>query len=157
MRKMLNHKAQELLPSLVLAGFVLIAGVTIAQQVPMGRFTDFSLPEFYEPPNETQMKSLVQGAEAMPQAEGRILIKQLKLQTFREDGAAEIILEARDCVYDPAARQADSDGPLAVRTADQQFYLEGTGFLWKQTNSSLTISNRVHTVIRRTGNTSPKK
>jgi len=35
-----------------------------------------------------------------------------------------------------------------MKTADGQFFTEGEGFLWRQNESILTISNRVHTVIR---------
>jgi lipopolysaccharide export system protein LptA len=34
-----------------------------------------------------------------------------------------------------------------VQTADGKFSIEGEGFLWQQTNSSLFISNRVHTIV----------
>ena len=84
----------------------------LAQQFPMGQFRDFSLPEYYDVPHETQMKSLVQGEEALPQGAGQILIKRLKLQTFREDGAGEFIMLSEDCLYDSKQRTATSPGPL---------------------------------------------
>src|SRR5207244_10905831 len=42
---------------------------------------------------------------------------------------------------------ASSSGRLRVQAADGKFSIEGEGFLWQQTNSSLFISNRVHTTI----------
>lgn len=126
---------------------------SVAQQFPLGRFKDFNLPQYYAPPHATQMKSLLQGAEALPQDGGRILIKQLKLQTFREDGAGEFILLAEDCLYDPEQRSAHSPGALEMKTADGLFFTVGEGFLYRETESSLIISNRVHTVIQTGGKT----
>jgi hypothetical protein len=125
---------------------LLIAG--LAQQFPLGQFRDFSLPEYYEAPNATQMKSLLQGDEAVPKGEGRILIRKLKLETFRETGAGDFVLQADDCLYDTKRRTAESPGPLVMRTADGRFSTEGEGFLWRESDSILIISNRVHTVIR---------
>lgn len=136
-------------------GALLIALGCLAQPLPLGQFRDFSLPSFHSAPHETQMKSLIEGREAVPQDGGRILIRQLKLQTFREDGAGQFILQAADCLYDPDRRSAASEGPLEMRTADGRFFTEGEGFLWRETEAILTISNRVHTVIRPASTTSP--
>jgi len=121
----------------------------VAQQFPMGQFRDFSLPEYYPPPHQTQIKSLIQGEEAVPQDEGKILIRKLKLETFREDGAGEFVLRAEDCLYDPQQNSAASPGPLEMQTGDGRFFTRGEGFRWQEQDSVLTISNRVHTVIRR--------
>lgn len=126
--------------------FLVLLGC-MAQQFPFGEFRDFSLPEYYDAPHATQMKSLLQGEEAVPSAEGKILIKKLKLQTFREDGEGEFIMRANDCFYDIEARSAASSGPLVMRTADGRFSTEGEGFLWRENESILIISNRVHTVF----------
>jgi hypothetical protein len=120
----------------------------MAQQFPLGQFRDFSLPEYHDPPYQSQLKSLLQGAEAMPQGEGRILIRQLTVETFREDGVAEFVMRADDCLYDPQQHRASSAGPLEMETADGRFSTRGEGFLWRERDSILTISNRVHTVIR---------
>ena len=118
-----------------------------AQGFPLGSFKDFSLPEYYRPPHETQIKTLLQGAEAVQQPGGGVLIKQLKIQTFREDGAGEFIMHADDCLYDPRLHSASSTGTLEMETADGQFSTVGEGFLWNEDESLLTLSNRVHTVI----------
>lgn len=129
-------------------GFGLIFIGCLAQQFPLGQFRDFSLPEYYDMPHEKQMKSLLQGEEAHPLGEGKVLIKKLRLETFREDGTGEFILRADDCLYDSEKRSAASPGPLEMKTADGRFFTEGEGFLWQERESLLTISNRVHTIIR---------
>lgn len=128
--------------------FLLVFIGCMAQQFPLGQFRDFSLPEYYDAPHAAQMKSLLQGEEAVPKAEGKILIKKLKLQTFREDGLGEFVMRADDCLYDSEARSAASSGPLVMRTADGRFFTEGKGFLWREKESILIISNRVHTVFQ---------
>lgn len=135
---------------------VLVFMACAAQQFPLGQFRDFSLPEYYDVPHEKQMKSLLQGREAQPLGEGRVLIKQLRLETFREDGAGEFILRARDCLYNSKERSAASPGPLEMKTADGHFFTEGEGFLWQEDDSLLTISNRVHTIIRLGQRQAPK-
>src|SRR5439155_27212100 len=56
-------------------------------------------------------------------------------------------VEAPQCVYDSSNHIINSSGPLRAQTSDGKFLIEGEGFLWQQTNTSLTISNRVHTII----------
>src|ERR1035441_936539 len=34
-----------------------------------------------------------------------------------------------------------------MQTADEKFSIDGVGFLWQQTNSTLLVSNQVHTII----------
>jgi hypothetical protein len=52
---------------------------------------------------------------------------------------------------------ANSPGHLQVQTGDGKFRVEGDGFLWRQSDSFLTISNNVRTVVeyRGTMNTKP--
>ena len=137
-----------LLCALLLVGFAVFGSVLSAQQPTLGRVKEFSVPEYYDPPHQNQVRSLLTGAEAQPQTRGKFLIKELKLETFRENGEREIIVTAPECVYNSGAGLASSAGRLRVQTGDGRFSIEGEGFLWRQTNSSLIISNRVHTVIR---------
>jgi lipopolysaccharide export system protein LptA len=138
--------AVQLFPGvrMVLAiGLLLFAGRARGQRVVEGK--GFKFAEYFDPPHETQMKWLLEGAKAQPQPGGRILIGGAKLQTFREN---EMAVEAPECVYDQGQRSISSPGSLHLRTADGKFYLEGEGFLWQQTNSSLFVSNRVHTIVQ---------
>jgi hypothetical protein len=112
-----------------------------------GRATDFTTTEYYEPPHQQQIKSVLSGAEALPQSGGLLIIKQLKLRTFDLDGKLEMIVTAPECIYDTMGGTARSAGPLQLQNGDGKFHVEGEGFLWRQTNFFLTISNKVHTVI----------
>jgi hypothetical protein len=138
------------------AHVILLAGAALffaavpherAQQNAAGHASDFNTVEYFDPPHERQVRSRVSGAEAVPQPGGLLVVKQFKLETFALDGKPEIVVTAPECVYDALKNMASSPGHLAVRTGDGKFRVEGEGFLWRQNDSLLTISNRVHTVI----------
>lgn len=105
--------------------------------------------EYFDPPNEQQMKSLIEGAEGRPLGNNVFQLTQLKLTTFQTNGQAEMIVLAPDCLFDNASGIASSPGPLTVQTADGQFNLQGNGFHWLQNVSVLYISNDVHSVLHK--------
>jgi lipopolysaccharide export system protein LptA len=125
---------------------VLLAGVASAQKVGSGRGIKFS--DYYDPPNETQMKWLLEGASAVPTAGGKsVEVTRIKAQTFRKTGEVELIVEAPQCVYDADQRLVSSPGALHLRTGDGSFDLQGEGFSWQQANGLLFVSNHVHTIV----------
>lgn len=134
---------------------LLLAGAVLFFAVPTGRTqlkdgehaNDFTSVEYFEPPHQQQMKSRLSGAEALPQAGGLLIVHQLKLETFNEDGKPEMIVNAPECVYDTFNHAARSPGHLQAQTGDGKFRVEGDGFLWRQNDYFLTISNNVRTVI----------
>ncbi len=107
----------------------------------------FKIPDYY--PNTQKLKALVIGDEAEANLRGPIPITGLKIETFGEDGRTNLVARARHCLFDVPTRTASSTGRLQVVTADGRFFIEGEGFLWRQTNSSLIISNNVRTIIRK--------
>jgi hypothetical protein len=130
----------------------LIAGVLLffaamenpAQQTPGG----FTSVEYYSTaPNPAQMKSRMSGSEAQPLPGGLLVIKQLKLETFYTNGSPQAIIEAPECIYNTVLNTANSAGHLHLQSGDGKIRTEGDGFLWRQDDSFLTISNHVHTVI----------
>jgi hypothetical protein len=136
-----------ILPVLLAAGAAWLAAAAIGVHAQQGRATDFTTIEYYEAPNQRQVKTILSGAEALPQSGGRLIIRQLKLQTFALDGKPEMVVTAPECIYDTLGGTARSAGPLQLQTGDGKFRVSGEGFLWRQANSSLTISNQVRTVI----------
>jgi hypothetical protein len=118
-----------------------------AQRDSVQHANNFTSTEYYGSTNQQQIKSILSGAEALPQPGGRLIIKQLKLEMFYPDGRLEWVVEAPECVYDTFKGVANSPGHLQVRTGDGKFRVEGEGFLWRQSDSFLTISNNVRTVV----------
>jgi hypothetical protein len=132
----------------VLSAFLALGFFAVrAQQNTASHASDFSSVEYFEPPHQTLMKSRLSGAEAQPQPGGLLAIKQFKLEMFDTNGLLQVVVKAPECVYDTQSGLANSAGHLRVETADGKSHVEGDGFLWRQTNSFLTISNNVHTVI----------
>ena len=140
----------RLVTPLLLAGLVLIFAAThiSAQSNVVSHANDFTSVEYYPAPNQQQIKSRLSGAEAQPLPGGLLAIRQLKLEMFRPDGEPEIIVSAPECVYNQLDGTASSPGRLEVQTGDDKIRVEGEGFLWRQNDSFLTISNGVRTVVK---------
>jgi hypothetical protein len=142
------NQAVWLLSGLLTLGFFTFGGR--AQQVTKAHANDFTTVEYFEPPHQLMVKSRLSGAEAQPQAGGLLVITQLKLETFDTNGEPGLVVMAPHCVYDTLHGVASSSGHLRLETADGSSHVEGDGFLWRQMNSFLTISNNVQTVIENT-------
>jgi hypothetical protein len=162
MQKTLNHEPtgvggydQGAARPGIIAIWLLLAAVTVffaamesrAQSNVLGHASDFTSVEYYPAPNQQQIKSRLSGAEAQPLPGGLLAIKQLKLETFGPDGKSEIVVKAPECLYDQLAGTASSAGRLQVQYQGGKIRVEGEGFLWRQSDSFLTISNRPSTVL----------
>jgi hypothetical protein len=128
----------------------LLAGAVRGQQNMTGHASNFTSVEYFDPPHQQQMKFRLAGAEARPLAGGLLVIKDLKLERFDTNGVTEVVIKAPHCVYDTQSGTANSPGHLWLETGDGASHVEGDGFLWRQTNSLLTISNNVRTVLEKT-------
>jgi hypothetical protein len=138
--------ARAVLTGCALLGLV-AAGVR-AQDIPVQQANDYTSVEYFDPPNAMQISSRLSGAEARPLPGNRLVaFKGFKLETFATNGAAEYIVQAPECVYNQIDGTACSAGHLTIRQADGQVTLAGDGFLWRQDDKFLTISNQVHTTI----------
>jgi hypothetical protein len=134
---------------LLLAAVILVLAATDnrAQSNDVSHASDFSSVEYYPPPNQQQMRTRLSGAEAQPLPGGLLAIKQLKLETFGLDGRPEIVVNAPECTYDQLNGTASSPGRLQVQYQEGKIRVEGEGFLWRQGDSHLIISNRPSTVL----------
>lgn len=134
--------------SLLALGFVGLGILSTNAQGPvLGRVKDFTAPEYYPPPRQNQMRSLLKGAEAEPRPDGSYALRTVQLETFRETGEREVFIRADSCVYDATRRMAHSTGTLELEAADGTLRITGEGFAWRQTEGRLTISNRVHATL----------
>ena len=122
-------------------------GISAGHAQQTGHANDFTSVEYFEPPHQMSIKFRLSGAEAQPLAGGLLVINQFKLETYETNGSPGLIVKAPNCVYDPLHDVASSPGHLRLETADGSSHVEGDCFLWRQTNSFLTISNHVQTVI----------
>ena len=143
---MSRHAAKPILAVGAVLTF-LASGYGQVQSVPVGRATDFTSDAYFEAPHEQQVKVRLSGAEAAPLPGGLLDVKKLKVETFNTAGKSELVVRAPQCTYAPLDGVANSAGHLELQSGDGKFRVEGDGFLWRQNESSLTISNRVRTVI----------
>jgi hypothetical protein len=127
--------------------FALAAGANHAQQNPLGHAQNFTSESYFEPPHEQQVKVRLSGAEASPLPGGKLEVRELKVESFSADGKPELVVRAPQCIYSPLDGVASSSGKLELQSGDGKFRVWGEGFLWRQNESSLTISNKVRTVI----------
>ena len=127
--------------------FLLSALGVPAQPVVASHATGFSSVEYYPAPLEQQVKTRLSGAEGQPLPGGLLLIKQLKVETYYTNGSPQAVVMAPECIYDTLHNTANSAGHLQMRNGDGKMHVEGDGFLWRQNDSFLTISNNVRTVI----------
>jgi hypothetical protein len=143
----LKIKNSKLLPTFLVLLLALV-GSYRAQQLPVGHATDFTSNTYFEPPNDQKVKMKLSGADAQPLPGGLLDVKQLHLESFDLNGKLEMIVRAPQCNYAPMDAVANSAGHLELQTGDGRIHVEGDGFVWRQNDSVLTISNHVHTVIQ---------
>jgi hypothetical protein len=131
----------------VLATLSIFVARGLAQPGIASHARGFTSVEYYPAPFQQQMRSRLSGAEGQPLPGGLLVIKQIKLETFNTNGSPQSVVEAPECVYDTFHYTASSAGHLRLQSGDGKIRAEGDGFLWRQGDSLLTISNNVHTVI----------
>src|SRR5215831_6718533 len=64
-------------------------------------------PDFFDPPNEKQMRSLIQGVRWRHEG-SQTAVYDVKVQRFQTNGAVELIIEAPECFYDDTKKAVDS-------------------------------------------------
>ncbi len=134
----------------VCAGLGLAACAVHAQfATGLGPSRNFSLIEYFDPPFDGQMMTRMTSAESrpVPGSTGLLDIRQFKLESFTTNGRPEMIITAPQCIFSTLDNTANSAGPIRVESGDGQFTLAGIGFLWRQNERILNISNQVVTVI----------
>ena len=134
-------------------GGVLWHGVSAyAQLSGLGSAEGFDANEYYEAPHHTKLKWRITGAKAQPKERSLMLLTGMQLQMFAKTGERRLVVDAPECLYDPAKRTASSPGSLKAQIEEGRFAIEGQGFLWQpthQTNWMLTLSNDIRSVVLR--------
>ena len=135
-----------------LIAVALFAGLdTRAQQIPVGGngASDFNSLEYFAPPYQQQIKRRLSGAQAQSLPGGLLLVKQVKIEVFDVNGKLQMSAHAPECIYDPINGVANSPGEVHMQSGDGAVRTDGEGFLWRQSDSYLTISNQVQTVVEK--------
>ena len=116
----------------------------LAQTADRQVITGLRVPEYDD---QGKLKSLLCGDHATIPLTGPIEVQQLKYEAFSSGTQADVRISAPQCYYDRQQRTISSPGPLHMQTAEGHFSIEGEGFLFQQTNKTLWVSNRVHTIL----------
>jgi hypothetical protein len=133
---------------MALTGLLVVSALLAATTPPPGTISGFKmLLASHETKGKSVPKTILMGLTGQPRA-GGFLIKGVKLEMYAESGQREMLVEAEDCIYDQQTKNASSSGKLKAQTEDGAFFIEGEGFEWRQAESRLVISNKVHTIIR---------
>lgn len=119
-----------------------------AQQVTSMEASSFRVQlETHPPPNESVIKTSLEGKKAEPLPGGKILLTEPKLNRYTTNGLLEVQMRSPECIFDTMQRTVSSTNILQVEMARGQLFTEGRGFL-QTTNGVLILSNQVHTIIR---------
>jgi hypothetical protein len=134
------------------AGFcLLLAAGARAQSLPLtsvGTASNVSTVTYFEAPHEQLVEYKLSGAQVTPLPGMMFDFTNMKIEKFAVDGKLEVTVQAPQCVYAPGDGVASSAGHMKLESGDGNFRVEGDGFLWRQGQRSLNISNNVHTVIK---------
>jgi hypothetical protein len=148
----MNFYPAKLTWSVLLVAALFAASVVCSQPNPLSSVkelhaTDFTSEQYFEPPNDQQVKLKFSGAAADPLPGGLLAVKQMSIETFETNGVTKAIAKAPHCVLSPFDGVASSAGKLELQSGDGKFRVAGEGFMWRQSEQTLTLSNRVHTVL----------
>ena len=116
---------------------------------------------FYES-NAQQPTSVMLGRTAERvglAADGKYLVTDMRVENYTHGlsgTTTNFIIEAPQCLIEPASKVASSPGRMVISRPDGSFLTTGIGFEFRQADSFLTISNEVSTQITREGFAQPK-
>lgn len=129
------------------------------------RAKDVKFPEFYESPGgqkvadlppsarsqlrTNRLKSILMGKEGQYLSNEIFLINEMQLEHYQPDGRTSLVAQAPQCLFDSDSRVAWSTGRLDLTGLEGAVLVHGrAGFQVRMTNSTMSISNRVRTIIR---------
>ncbi|HEY4414146.1 MAG TPA: hypothetical protein VGO57_00525 [Verrucomicrobiae bacterium] len=146
-----NFKSRKLVSAFLLLVFVVVVSDR-AQVGPLGNVKEghskgFTSDQYYEPPNGQHIKMRMTGSSTQSLPDGVLVISDLRIELFSLNGRTEAVINAPQCNYSIFKQTASSDGHLEIQTGDGTMVTTGDGFLWRQSDGSLNISNHVHTVV----------
>jgi len=134
---------------------MLAATVPLVAQLQQGfKGTAWKFPEYYETPlpgknRSFPLKGLISGEQGRHLSNSLYLVIGMLLEHYEFEGVTNLLARAPECLFNMDTRLAWSTGRLEIVGMGGALTVEGNqGFLARMTNSTLTISNRVRTVIR---------
>src|SRR5215469_2374212 len=99
--------------------------IASAQSAGNATIKKFKALEYFEAPHELQVKSYLEGAEAESQSDGLILLRDARLQTYKEDGSPEMTITTPQCFFNRNNQTVNSAGPFQMRRSDDALLQQG--------------------------------
>ena len=133
---------------------MLVSASLLAQLSQNNVIRGFKLPERYETlatgrSQTNRMKGIFIGAEGHMISKDLARFIGVRIEHFGLDGKTNMVVVAPEALFDKESRVAWSTGRLEIVAMSGAMRVRGDeGFQVRMTNSTLTISNRVRTVIR---------
>ena len=106
-----------------------------------------------------QPTSVMLGRTAISTNDGKYLVTDMRVENYTHNSsgtATNFVIEAPQCLIDPASKIASSAGRMVISRPDGSFLTTGIGFEFRQVDSVLTISNDISTQITSEGFALPK-
>jgi hypothetical protein len=124
------------------------AACLVCAQIPRtGVGKDFMYPEYWPlTSGVARKKSVVTAKEYQLMTNNLAALTQARIDAYKPDGTnLEWSATAHEAVVDINSRQVSGDEQVFFRTADDRLFVTGTGFLWQQSNSVLTLYSNTFT------------
>ena len=101
--------------------------------------------------DEGRLHTILSGEGAQMQEDGRQRITRVVVRILDESvpPGPRLVIESPECFLDMESRNISSAGSITFREVIGNYSLEGRGFLWDHSRSTLHISNDVRTVFVR--------
>ena len=140
-----------------LAGIALVAVLAPLLQAQLNRSArgrNIVFPEYFEKAvlagqQTNQLKGKLNLVEGEYLTNGLVLGKTMQLDQYTPEGRTSLVARAPECLFNPTTRAAWSTGRLEILAMEGRFLMVGNeGFQASLTNSTLTLSNRVRTVLK---------
>jgi hypothetical protein len=132
--------------ALLLRGADERAGPSLPGGVREMRATAVSSEQYYDPPNETKLKLRFSGASVSPLPGGLQEVNDMHIEYFSTNGGTLMHAQSPQCEM-MLDGMASSTNTLSLRSGDGKLRTDGTGFVWRQDEMILTLTNPV-TVLK---------
>lgn len=141
---------------LLVAGVMTLLAVPLPGQIRSGfKGSGSKYPEYFELPltggsQTNRLRGMFLGTEWQHLSNKVFRVTAMRIEHYEMSGGTNLIAIAPECLFDAGARVAWSTGRLDIVGMNGGITIRGErGFQARMTNSTLTISNRVRTVIQR--------
>ena len=141
---------------LLVVGVLALLAAPLAGQIRSGfKGSGSKYPEYFELPliggsQTNRLRGMFFGKEWQHLSNKVFRVTTMRIENYEMTGETNLIAVAPECLFDSEARVAWSTGRLDIVGMNGAVTIRGErGFYARMTNSTLTVSNKVRTVIQR--------